>query len=99
MLVLMFKYNYVLYSGVKDFVKSNYLTFNKARTILELQDEILGEYLAKSLIYIRAIYQRVLTKKQGRRENIEPTLDSGIDVAPGINIAPGTFGKNIKHSS
>ena len=93
MLVLMFKYNYVLYSGVKDFVKSN-----KAITILELQDEVLGEYLAKSLIYIRAIYQRVLTKKQGRRENIEPTLDSGIDVAPGINIAPGTFGKNIKHS-
>ena len=26
------------------------------------------------------------------------TLDSGIDVAPGINIAPGTFGKNIKRS-
>ena len=26
------------------------------------------------------------------------TLDSGIDVAPGINIAPGTFGKNFKHS-
>ena len=56
MLVLMFKYNYVLYFGVKDFVKSNYLTFNKAKTILELQDEVLGEYLSKSLIYIRAIY-------------------------------------------
>ena len=56
MLVLMFKYNYVLYSGVKDFVKSNYLTFNKAKTILELQDEVLGEYGSKSLIYIRAIY-------------------------------------------
>ena len=27
----------------------------------------------------------------------QPTLDSGIDVSPGINIAPGTFGKNIKH--
>ena len=26
------------------------------------------------------------------------TLDSGIDVAPGINIAPGTFCKNIKRS-
>ena len=26
------------------------------------------------------------------------TLDSGIDVAPGINVAPGTFGKNIKRS-
>ena len=26
------------------------------------------------------------------------TLDSGIDVAPGINIAPGTSGKNIKRS-
>ena len=26
------------------------------------------------------------------------TLDSGIDVAHGINVAPGTFGKNIKHS-
>ena len=26
------------------------------------------------------------------------TLDSGIDVAPGINVAPRTFGKNIKHS-
>ena len=26
------------------------------------------------------------------------TLDSGIDVAPGINVASGTFGKNIKHS-
>ena len=93
MLVSMFKYNYVLYSGVKDFVKSN-----KAITILELQYEVLGEYLAKSLIYIRAIYQRVLTKKQGRRENIEPTLDSGIDVAPGINVASGTFVKSIKRS-
>ena len=40
-----------------------------------------------------------MTKKQGRRENIEPNLDSGIDVAPGINVAPGTFGKNIKNSS
>ena len=26
------------------------------------------------------------------------TLDSGIDVAPGKNVAPGTFGKNIKRS-
>ena len=26
------------------------------------------------------------------------TLDSGIGVAPGINVAPGTFGKNIRHS-
>ena len=26
------------------------------------------------------------------------TLDSGIDVAPGINVASGTFGKNNKHS-
>ena len=26
------------------------------------------------------------------------TLDSGINVAPGIDIAPGTFGKNIKRS-
>ena len=26
------------------------------------------------------------------------TLDSGIDVAPGINVAHGTFGKNIKGS-
>ena len=25
------------------------------------------------------------------------TLDSGINVAPGINVAHGTFGKNIKH--
>ena len=29
---------------------------------------------------------------------IVTTLDSGIDIAPGINIAHGTFGKNIKHS-
>ena len=27
------------------------------------------------------------------------TLDSGIDVAPGINVAPGIFGKNIKRST
>ena len=26
------------------------------------------------------------------------TLDSGIDVVPGINVAHGTFGKNIKRS-
>ena len=26
------------------------------------------------------------------------TLNSGIDVATGINVAPGIFGKNIKHS-
>ena len=26
------------------------------------------------------------------------TLDSRIDVAPGINVAPGTFGKNNKRS-
>ena len=26
------------------------------------------------------------------------TLDSGIDVASGINVAHGTFGKNIKRS-
>ena len=26
------------------------------------------------------------------------TLDSGIDVAPGINVARGTFGKDIKRS-
>jgi hypothetical protein len=26
------------------------------------------------------------------------TLDSGMDVAPLINVAPGTFGKNIKRS-
>ena len=26
------------------------------------------------------------------------TLDSGIDITPWINVAPGTFGKNIKHS-
>ena len=26
------------------------------------------------------------------------TLDSGISVAPWINVAPGTFGKNNKHS-
>jgi hypothetical protein len=25
-----------------------------------------------------------------------PTIDSGIDVAPGINVAHGRFGKNIK---
>ena len=29
---------------------------------------------------------------------IKTTLDSGIDVAHGINIAPGTFGKNIKRT-
>ena len=29
---------------------------------------------------------------------ISITLDSGIDVAPGINLIPGTFGKNIKHT-
>jgi hypothetical protein len=28
---------------------------------------------------------------------VNSTLDPGIDVAPGINIIPGTFGKNIKH--
>ena len=27
-----------------------------------------------------------------------PTLDSGKDIAPGINVASGTFGKNIKRS-
>jgi hypothetical protein len=32
-------------------------------------------------------------KKLGMR-----TLDSGIDIAPGINVAQGTFGKNIKPS-
>ena len=26
---------------------------------------------------------------------LKTTLDSGIDLAPGINLAPGTFGKNI----
>ena len=26
------------------------------------------------------------------------TVDSGIDMAPGINVAHGTFGKNIKRS-
>ena len=26
------------------------------------------------------------------------TLESGIDIAPGINVSPGTFGKNNKHS-
>ena len=26
------------------------------------------------------------------------TLDSGIDVAPEISVAPGSFGKNIKRS-
>ena len=31
-------------------------------------------------------------------ENLETTLDYGIDVAPGINVASGTFGKNIKRS-
>ena len=25
-------------------------------------------------------------------------LESGIDIAPGINVSPGTFGKNNKHS-
>ena len=30
--------------------------------------------------------------------NAISTLDSEIDVAPGINVAPGTFVKNIKCS-
>ena len=28
----------------------------------------------------------------------DPTLESGINVAPRINVVPGTFGKNNKHS-
>ena len=31
-------------------------------------------------------------------ETVSLTLDSGISVAPWINVAPGTFGKNNKHS-
>ena len=31
-------------------------------------------------------------------EGLFTTLDSGIDVAPRINVAPGTYGKNIKRS-
>ena len=30
-------------------------------------------------------------------EIFQITLDSGINVAPWINVAPGTFGKNNKH--
>ena len=29
---------------------------------------------------------------------LKGTLDSGINVPPWINVAPGTFGKNNKHS-
>ena len=30
--------------------------------------------------------------------HIVPTLDSGIGIAPGVNLAHGTFGKTIKRS-
>ena len=33
-----------------------------------------------------------------RLPSIYSTLDSGINVAPGIIVAPGRFGKNIKRS-
>ena len=36
--------------------------------------------------------------KGGNYSRAETTLDSAIEVATGINVAPGTFGKNIKHS-
>ena len=39
----------------------------------------------------------IFTKSENIKRN-HTTLDSGIDVAPGINVAHGTFGKNIKHS-
>ena len=34
-------------------------------------------------------------KKMADKENI---VESGIDVTPWINVAPGTFGKNIEYS-
>ena len=43
-----------------------------------------------------------LTKPDRFWQNIPlmylPTLESGINVPPWINIAPGTFGKNNRHS-
>jgi hypothetical protein len=39
-----------------------------------------------------------MVKVDSSAEFIFLTLDSGINVAPGIRVAPGTFGKNIKHS-
>ena len=38
------------------------------------------------------------TLKFKKKASIYTTLDSGINVAPWINVAPGTFGKNNKHS-
>ena len=38
------------------------------------------------------------TLETNKQTLLKPTLDSGINIALGINVAPGTFGKNIKHS-
>ena len=37
-------------------------------------------------------------KTSTKLQFLSTTLDSGIDLAPGINVAHGTFGKNIKRS-
>ena len=36
--------------------------------------------------------------QKNSNERFMPTLDSGINVAPGINVASGTFGKKIKRN-
>ena len=41
--------------------------------------------------------KEILTFSNSALQN-SSTLDSGIDVAPGINVALGTFSKNIKCS-
>ena len=48
---------------------------------------------------LQPIKKKVVKKKVTKEfVLIMATLDSGIDIAPGINVAHGTFGKNIKHS-
>ena len=49
----------------------------------------------KRIVSAETIRGNTVLKKYYVKDN---TLDSGIDVAPGINIAPGTSGKNIKRS-
>ena len=45
------------------------------------------------------MFLRSKTKKTlNPRPRNGSTLDSGIDVAPGINVAPGTSGKDIERS-
>ena len=56
--------------------------------------------LSKSKVAI-LVELKELKKHQDKYVNFGlqiTTLDSGLNIAPGINIATGTFGKNIKRS-